>query len=316
MAAAVLALGAAGLSLPSRREMLVSGAAAGLVSISPPATFAAGPALAASWSATDGFVEKSFIAFDEGAYAAMRDDEGRTPLLAQAIKDRLAGTDDQTVLDVGTGPYALLALIAARAGAKKVYAIEASPEAAKRARAAIFAAKDVPPGVIEVIDGFSTEVEYAPIALPRCHRPLSPSPLCVCTATCRASPRVSRRHVPAQVSLAEKVDLILAEIVGSVASEEGLYATIRDAQARNALSAVDAPTRRSYERCDAPGDRAAQARHLKRPYDASSYIPAGCQTLAAPASYALHYALGPPQESAPPAMYILRRGASLKFVVN
>ena len=129
-----------------------------------------------------------------------------------------------------------------------------------------------------------------------------------------------------QVSLAEKVDLVLAEIVGSVASEEGLYATIRDAQARRALCHVDATWMRrpgdrtcdatckatgairvvageshSKRECHVTGDRAAQARHLKRPYDASSYIPAGCQTLAAPASYALHYALGPPQESAPPA---------------
>ena len=29
-----------------------------------------------------------------------------------------------TVLDIGTGPFALLAVIAAKAGAKKVYAIE------------------------------------------------------------------------------------------------------------------------------------------------------------------------------------------------
>ena len=154
----LLALGAAGLSLPSRRDVLTTGAAAGLVSAHPAATVAAGPALRAAWSATDGFVEKSFISFDEGAYAAMRDDEGRTPLFERAIKDRLAGTDDQTVLDVGTGPFALLALIAARAGAKKVYAVEASPEAAKRARAAVAAANDVPRGVIEVVDGFSTEV--------------------------------------------------------------------------------------------------------------------------------------------------------------
>ena len=34
---------------------------------------------------------------------------------------------------------------------------------------------------------------------------------------------------------------------------------------------------------------------MKRPYDPTSYIPFRCQTLAAPATYALHYALGPPQ---------------------
>ena len=41
------------------------------------------------------------------------------------------------MLEIGTGPFALLALIAARAGARKVYAIEAQPEAARRARNAI-----------------------------------------------------------------------------------------------------------------------------------------------------------------------------------
>ena len=85
---------------------------------------------------------------------------------------------------------------------------------------------DVPPGVIEVLEGFSTAV-----------------------------------------TLPEKADLLVAEIVGSIASEEGLHATMRD----------------------------AQARHVKRPYDPASYIPNRCQTVAAPATYALHYALGPPQ---------------------
>ena len=68
----------------------------------------------------------------------MRDDEGRTPLFEKAIRARLAGQEGQlTVLEIGTGPFALLALIAARAGARKVYAIEAQPEAARRARNAI-----------------------------------------------------------------------------------------------------------------------------------------------------------------------------------
>ena len=52
--------------------------------------------------------------------------------------------------------------------------------------------------------------------------------------------------------------LVLAEIVGSVASEEGLHATVRD----------------------------VQRRHAKRPFDARSYIPTRCQTLAAPRSIA------------------------------
>jgi protein arginine N-methyltransferase 1 len=181
--------------------------------------------LAAAWTATDGFSDKNFISFEESAYAAMRDDEGRTPIFEKAIQKRLAGQEGKlTVLEIGTGPYALLAIIAARAGAKKVYAIEAQPEAAKRARQAVKKAgfEDT----IEVLDGFSTAVE-----------------------------------------LPEKADVVVAEIVGSVASEEGMIATIRD----------------------------AQARLVKQPELASSWIPNRCQTLAAPATYALHYALGPPQ---------------------
>jgi len=104
-----------------------------------------------------------------------------------------------------------------------VYAIEAQPEAARRARQAVRQAGF--DKTIEVLDGCSTAV-----------------------------------------TLPEKADLVVAEIVGSIASEEGMYATIRD----------------------------AQARLVKRPDLASSWIPNRCQTLAAPATYALHYALGPP----------------------
>ena len=180
----------------------------------------------AQWSATDGFSNKDFIAFDEGAYAAMRDDERRTPLFEKAIQQRLAAAPPNTltVVEIGTGPYALLAIAAARAGARKVYSVEANPEAAKRARAALKQA-GMGPEKVEVLEGFST-----------------------------------------QVSLPEKVDLLVAEIAGSIASEEGACATIRD----------------------------AQARFLKKPAEPDSYIPYACQTLAAPASYALHYALGPP----------------------
>jgi len=62
------------------------------------------------------------------------------------------------------------------------------------------------------------------------------------------------------------VDVIVSEIVGCVASEESVFATIRDAHERFAL----------------------------RPTDPASWIPNRCQTWAAPASWALHYGLGPP----------------------
>ena len=215
---------------PTRREVLAASAA-----VAAPAIIAASPAraavaeattLTAAWTATAGFNDTAFISFDEGAYKSMVEDERRTPFFERAIRERLKTMPDAVVVDLGTGPFAVLALIAARAGARKVYAIEAVPEAAKRARETIRKAKDVPPGVIEVVQGFSSAV-----------------------------------------TLPEKCDLCVAEIVGSVASEEGMHATLRD----------------------------AQARFMKRPNEPSSFIPTRCQTYAAPASYALHYALGPPR---------------------
>jgi SAM-dependent methyltransferase len=124
--------------------------------------------LSASWTSTDGahvidsgFEEAApnFLTFSADAYAAMRDDEARTPLFAEAVRRRLHGRAGELVVaDVGTGPFAVLALMAARAGARRVFAIEANPEAARQARAAIQAAADVPAGMVEVIEGFSTQV--------------------------------------------------------------------------------------------------------------------------------------------------------------
>ena len=70
-----------------------------------------------------------------------------------------------------------------------------------------------------------------------------------------------------RIDLPEKVDLCIAEIVGSVASEESAYATIRD----------------------------AAARLVKEPFQESSWIPNRIQTYAAPASYSLHNLFGPPE---------------------
>ena len=64
-----------------------------------------------------------------------------------------------------------------------------------------------------------------------------------------------------EVELPEKVDLLVGEIIGSVATEESVYSTIRD----------------------------AQARFMKDPYNAASYIPQRVQTLIAPVSWPFHY---------------------------
>ena len=183
--------------------------------------------LSTTWVATDGFDAQKLINFDQNSYKAMLDDDKRTPLFKEAIRRRLEqDPGNLVVLDLGTGPFAVLALMAARAGAKKVYAIEANADAADRAKSAIAAAKDVPTGLVEVITGLSSDV-----------------------------------------TLPEKADVILAEIIGSIATEEGVVATVRDAQKRLA----------------------------KNPFDPNTYIPFACRTYAAPVTYAVHYSLGPPR---------------------
>eukprot|EP00747_Dinoflagellata_sp_TGD_P019816 gnl/TRDRNA2_/TRDRNA2_127425_c1_seq1.p1 gnl/TRDRNA2_/TRDRNA2_127425_c1~~gnl/TRDRNA2_/TRDRNA2_127425_c1_seq1.p1 ORF type:complete len:419 (+),score=65.33 gnl/TRDRNA2_/TRDRNA2_127425_c1_seq1:81-1259(+) len=150
----------------------------------------------------------------------MRDDSFRTPLYYAAIRERLKQADPGTltVLDLGTGAEALLALEAARAGAKHVYAIEADSASAESARKAVAAAgfEDV----VEIFEGLSVDI-----------------------------------------TLPEKVDVLISEICGSVVSAEGLYAAISD----------------------------AHKRHVKHPTDPQSWIPHRCQTLGAPARYALQF---------------------------
>ena len=182
----------------------------------------------ASWKAVDGLnsldSNSQFVSFDASAYRAMRDDPTRTPQFREAIERRLGDKPETiTVVDLGTGPFALFAIIAAQAGAGKVYAIEANPEAAQSARTYVKQAGCA--DVVTILEGFSSDIK-----------------------------------------LEEKADFCIAEIVGSVASEEGAYATIRD----------------------------AHSRLLKNPDLDSSWIPSRIQTYAAPASYTLHNLFEPP----------------------
>jgi SAM-dependent methyltransferase len=216
----------------SRRQILSKTAALSTLtcitsSVACPSLAAGSVPFSATWSAVDGLNKaddkKEFVAFDISAYRAMRDDKSRTPFFERAIAERLGkNPESQTVLDLGTGPFALFAILAASLGAGKVYAIEASPNIARSARE--FVKKSGYQDVITVIQGFSTEV-----------------------------------NIP------EKADFCIAEIVGSIVSEEGAYSTIRDAH-----------------------------RFLKEPTRDDSWIPCRIQTYAAPASYSLHNLLGPP----------------------
>jgi len=205
-------------------------AADGAVSTTIPPAAGTETPIRASWTATQGLNSlndnsKNFVGFNPAAYSAMVKDASRTPLFEQAIIHRLqqSPSNSVVVLDLGTGPFALFAVVAAQHGAQKVYAIEANPQAAELAQQRV---QSLGYGdVIEIITGFSTDI-----------------------------------------TLPQKVDVCIAEIVGSVASEEGAYATLAD----------------------------AAQRLVKEPQKSSSWIPNRLQTYAAPASYTLHNLLTPP----------------------
>lgn len=109
-----------------------------------------------SWS-TRPFFDKAEWNFETKNHELMRDDTRRTPLYYAAIRSRLQQADSKlTLLDLGTGPFALLALEAARCGAKKVYAVEADPISAAKAREAVLAAGFS--DVVEVVEGISTQL--------------------------------------------------------------------------------------------------------------------------------------------------------------
>ena len=204
----------------------------------PPASQTLSTPISASWKAVDGLnsleSNNKFVSFNDSAHLAMINDPSRTPLFEKAIINRLQSSSTQgnggnpgtqVVLDLGTGPYAYFAIVAAKHGAGKVYAIEASKEAAASARTAV--QKAGYDDKITILEGFSTDIT-----------------------------------LPDGI----KADFAIAEIVGSVASEEGVIATILD----------------------------AHERLLKNPNDATSWIPNRIQTFAAPASYSLHNLFKPP----------------------
>ncbi len=219
----------------SRRSALMSAAKSAsaalmALSIDPSTALAADKTvtpITASWKSVDGLNtmeedQKNFVGFDGKSYQAMISDQERTPKFYKAMEERIV--DGQTtVLDLGTGPFAIFAIRAAELGAKKVYAIEANKEAARVAQETVD--KKGYGDIITVLEGFSADIE-----------------------------------------LPEKVDLIVAEIIGSIVSEEGVVATIADAHKRFA----------------------------KNPTSPKSWIPTRVQTFASPASYTLHNMFGPP----------------------
>ncbi|MFO0677578.1 MAG: 50S ribosomal protein L11 methyltransferase [Polyangiaceae bacterium] len=86
------------------------------------------------------------------SHAAMLDDRARTSAFVEAVAKVVRPGD--VVVDIGTGT-GILAMAAARAGARRVYAVESSA-IAKVARRAIVA--NGFSDVVEVVEGWSTEV--------------------------------------------------------------------------------------------------------------------------------------------------------------
>jgi amino acid adenylation domain-containing protein len=94
-----------------------------------------------------------FFVYDELAYHAMTSDERRNESYRAAIREKVRG---RVVVEVGTGPEALLARFCAEAGARKVYAVELLPDTFERARARV---AELGLGErIEVIHGDATRV--------------------------------------------------------------------------------------------------------------------------------------------------------------
>jgi amino acid adenylation domain-containing protein len=78
-----------------------------------------------------------FGVYDDFLYDLMSADALRNEAFRAAFTRHAR---DRVVLDLGTGPSALLARLAAAAGARRVYAVEIVPDVADRARAAVAAA--------------------------------------------------------------------------------------------------------------------------------------------------------------------------------
>ena len=92
--------------------------------------------------------------YTDEIYAKMRDDHVRSEAYERAITQHAAG---RVCLDIGTGALALLAVMAARAGALHVYAVEANADAAQSARETVEQLGLV--DVVTIVDGYSTDVQ-------------------------------------------------------------------------------------------------------------------------------------------------------------
>ena len=128
--------------------------------------------------------------YDETIYRVISGDEHRNRLFRRAIEAAAPGA---TVLEIGPGPELLWSLVAAGAGASRVYAVEVLADSARLARQTAQGAGQRHRGVpIDVVTGDATRIE-----------------------------------------LPERADVCIAEIVGCLGGAEGISAVLGDAERRH-----------------------------------------------------------------------------------
>jgi type I protein arginine methyltransferase len=127
-----------------------------------------------------------YQAYDDDVYETFTIPGSRNAAYLRAITDCSAG---QIVLDLGTGRDALWAVAAARAGARRVYAVEADPAVAAPARKVV-ASRGLA-HVVTVIEGHSQNV-----------------------------------------TLPERADVCVSELIGNISSSEGVIGVLEDAARR------------------------------------------------------------------------------------
>jgi hypothetical protein len=194
-------------------------------------------------------MERLLRGYGDEMYKTMRDDVPRTAAYRAAI-ERLA--PGKVVLDIGTGQFALLATIAARAGARYVYAIEGNRAAYERAVACVADA-----GLsdrIGVLFGYSANVSL---------QELPPPPVMPAVGS-GVGGGGGGGGGGGEGSADWGVELVVHELLGEIAGMEGAAYAIADAHRRHLR-----PTAVAASSATAAGPRRPR---VSIPYRARSYI--------------------------------------------
>ncbi len=182
-------------------------------------------------AAAHGNMARLLDGYDDGMYKTMRDDAPRTAAYAAAIQRLAPG---KVVLDIGTGQFALLASIAAKAGARYVYAIEGNRQAFERAKMAV--AEQNLTDRIGLLYGYSANVSLQDLPPPS-----------------------SADGAAAESTEWPGVQLVIHELLGEIAGMEGAAYAIADAHRRHI-----APSATQHRGVEAP--------RVSVPYGARTFI--------------------------------------------